>query len=533
MKDVLQKKKKAKSDLIPKGAGENESTVPGLMPPPFTLANANQNQDKSSNSSDGDGIIQGNFLESLSSTASGIIDGVQSGAQQFGGMLADGANYLGDRIGDALNTRPNEAELDAKEDIQDFRNEMIYGPQDMTSSTGKGGFEATYYPWPELLYIKVDSVLNLMDGLSIDASNVITANTTISSRSRTTLQSAVAAGMALPPERRAEYVRGFQFTAEERATRTEQFKVKAAASSALWSNKHEFFVDRPHWNDVNANVSVNFNVLERAAQAGDHVKVDIVKTPDSSNFGAAVSSYGDVTTRTNAMTLDDSDLDPSTHTTDGSLHAQIFFENDSSNLDTATGRFWGSDRTAKQVLNQIAGRWKDDKNLTPDKDDDHNNISNLIQMIGRASSPGSDGHNAELAQARIDAVTAYLQSQGYNGVTYGRLQTDNKGEMGATEDPEWRRVDLIYGSGEVQNTLAHEFGHVLGLGDEYVGGTGGQLGNKTDHSDLSEKIGGGISTHERNDSIMSNGNEVRGMHYATFGEALRTLTNIQEWKLKP
>ena len=95
---------------------------------------------------------------------------------------------------------------------------------------------------------------------------------------------------------------------------------------------------------------------------------------------------------------------------------------------------------------------------------------------------------------------------------------------------------MIVGSGELQNTVAHEFGHVFGLKDEYVSvgtsfsGSGTAAGTTVAHSGMSEKIGGNKAVSESSDNMMSMGNRVQKQHYATFGWALKELTG-KDWKL--
>ena len=103
--------------------------------------------------------------------------------------------------------------------------------------------------------------------------------------------------------------------------------------------------------------------------------------------------------------------------------------------------------------------------------------------------------------------------------------------------PFFRRVDLFVGKGEMQNTVAHEFGHVFGLDDEYVvkgtsiSGTGYAAGEKVGHSAISEKMNKGKVVAENSDNMMSLGNEVKPQHYLTFAEALASLT-MKNWKVQ-
>jgi hypothetical protein len=117
-----------------------------------------------------------------------------------------------------------------------------------------------------------------------------------------------------------------------------------------------------------------------------------------------------------------------------------------------------------------------------------------------------------------------------------RITEEVKGEDEAGNFPDveqnhdyFRKVSVVIGSGEVQNTIAHEFGHVFGLDDEYVEGSR-SVGRNVDHNQMSRRAGGGRAQAENSDNIMSEGNEVRAQHYSTFVFALNQLTN-KRWKV--
>ncbi len=82
------------------------------------------------------------------------------------------------------------------------------------------------------------------------------------------------------------------------------------------------------------------------------------------------------------------------------------------------------------------------------------------------------------------------------------------------------------GGSEEQFCVIHEFGHMIGLGDEY--GAAGDISHRTLVKDaLGKTIEKGDS-----DSVMSLANVVEQQHYVTFLEALKKVTKINEWKFK-
>jgi hypothetical protein len=111
-----------------------------------------------------------------------------------------------------------------------------------------------------------------------------------------------------------------------------------------------------------------------------------------------------------------------------------------------------------------------------------------------------------------------------------------------------RRVDIWFAGGAGQNVAAHEFGHMLGLKDEYavdpnkdksgnpkqgvVDGTGGAPGTPSTMNDRSVAAGLGQSVFENNDNMMSLGSTVKAPHMTAFMEALRAVTGMDDWKMK-
>ena len=97
------------------------------------------------------------------------------------------------------------------------------------------------------------------------------------------------------------------------------------------------------------------------------------------------------------------------------------------------------------------------------------------------------------------------------------------------------RLTLVVGSGVQQVVAAHEAGHMFGLSDEYTApfsGTGKPRGSPVDANlGPSQGLPGAVS--ENTDSIMSVGAAVKPQHYATFLEALKHISGMQEWALGP
>ena len=97
-----------------------------------------------------------------------------------------------------------------------------------------------------------------------------------------------------------------------------------------------------------------------------------------------------------------------------------------------------------------------------------------------------------------------------------------------------------------QDVAAHEFGHMIGLGDEYVdtapkvpGARAKFFGDKPTHFDLAKAAVDDAAANESiiqdSDNIMAKGNEVKREHYAFFAAAIDVMTRpeIQQATGKP
>lgn len=164
-----------------------------------------------------------------------------------------------------------------------------------------------------------------------------------------------------------------------------------------------------------------------------------------------------------------------------------------------------------------------------------------VVITGHASAEGEEEKNMRLSEARARNVS--------NEIVKGGAKTTptsvGKGEEGATEDPTWRMVEIdVKDFKSKQTTVKHEFGHILGLGDEYptkdttppTPPSKRPVGTPVAHSALAQRLIPGqqpILAHH-DESIMSNGEEVRPYHYVTFLEALGNMTGTTgTWGIGP
>ena len=114
-----------------------------------------------------------------------------------------------------------------------------------------------------------------------------------------------------------------------------------------------------------------------------------------------------------------------------------------------------------------------------------------------------------------------------------RITIRNLGAYGETPDVPRRFVRLELFRTPPIDTLAHEAGHMLGLGDEASGPTGGVGAPLVDagYAAFVAWQTGFILQRVDDDNIMSRGTVVRPWHYSPFVEALEAMPGSGEWQV--
>jgi outer membrane protein OmpA-like peptidoglycan-associated protein len=174
-----------------------------------------------------------------------------------------------------------------------------------------------------------------------------------------------------------------------------------------------------------------------------------------------------------------------------------------------------------------------------------NNPKFEVNIVGHASATGKEKHNQQLSVERADNVAAILQGA---GAGHHKIGATAVGFAGADKSEQWRKVvissDVPAGWQNIQDVTAHEFGHMLGLGDEYFmkgmpEATHYELVEKAFGSDYAEQVAKRGDTFSA--SIMERGDDVRVQHYVTIWSALCETTmkaplpdpkfGYDDWKL--
>lgn len=153
-----------------------------------------------------------------------------------------------------------------------------------------------------------------------------------------------------------------------------------------------------------------------------------------------------------------------------------------------------------------------------------------------------------LSQSRANEVLKILKA---GRATFHKLRSSGVGDTGAAATPAWDNVEIASalpaGWQNVQTTLEHEAGHMLGIGDEYVT-AGAKVGDATSHYALTMQAFGKQYADVQakkvadSNSLMNGGNDIRPHHYVTLWDGLSQLTTAAavpkvpftqaDWKFK-
>jgi outer membrane protein OmpA-like peptidoglycan-associated protein len=165
-----------------------------------------------------------------------------------------------------------------------------------------------------------------------------------------------------------------------------------------------------------------------------------------------------------------------------------------------------------------------------------------LQLDGFASMEGDPAHNVDLSNRRAVAVRDFLFRLG----VLQPMGVLGHGPVGAPNDPSNRKVDITvdhtfettYASNR-SSVGEHEFGHMLGLPDEYQNNTTGTLGTQQAlYMGLVTAAGvrGPAVWGAHTASQMASGVDVLPRHYVTLWEALARMTapdiSQAEWSLR-
>lgn len=512
-----------------------------------------------------------------------------------------GASIFGalkDGYGDLTNSRPNEAQLDKEEDAAALTEEKTtftgqnYGPITYSRSSNPGsGFEASYFPSSKQLYAEVRGKVRFADGVVNNGGTVSSPNIFMNRGQIITLLNAY-------PTLAAQILPFYQWGSDEKQIHLQRFQDNISATTGLWENTGmSFQINKPGWEDIAATPNINIKVSEGTAStqmenygpmgiltrvnegASDHLQIEIVKQ----------LSGGDATAVNNLITTFLATTFPSNDIVSNAMRNALqpaagdargvrsYLGNDKGG---ARGKSEGhnnfmsleSDRSdnPKAKVHKHSVFFENDKGVISDDQEtsldafladpsvllQNPNGTVTVKLHGYASAGGTTDYNSKLTQKRLDKVSDKINtaasSKSVNiqqNITVAN-QTNNSDRLAeadlssdpmAHEEDRWRQVYIIIshsGRGG-QNVVAHEFGHVFGLDDEYVEVANGYNRPATattptslaGHDQLAKNAGVATGAPVADDSrILSTGNNVQAEHYSTFADVLRILTG-KPWKI--
>jgi len=391
----------------------------------------------------------------------------------------------------ALQTKVNGQPLADDTDKVAWLAQGLRGPSLVKPSSGIGGFMASYDPASGVEQVTIGGAVTFKDGLVMEGEQV-KAN----SDDPVVKEAADALNGMKMAERVDELVK-WQW---QTPAKVKWLKDLETVVSAAWSNQFVFHIGKTGWEDVEAVPVLAVSVHDGDKKEGDQVSISALKVPEDTSTGiGVVNSTPGVDAY--SMELASSAVKPDT----GSL------------LESYVSFTPGKNTVANEDEISAVGKFAVDfKSAKPGKG----------QAI--ACKVQGDGPNPEaLAKTRYAALVTVLVAKGIE-----------KDRLSYVYDGEGVWTTLMVGDGKAMTTGVHEFGHALGLTDEYavnpggsITGTGGLTGDASKMNDACGAVGLPGSVYENNDSVMSLGSAVKPQHAVSYLQSLMAITNVSDWKL--
>lgn len=443
-------------------------------------------------------------------------------------------------------TQPVCNEKEAKEK-EKFLNTGFFGPRIIKPSTGLGNFWSMYFPHQKNLSIIVLGKAKFVNGLTFNGL-IATSDT------RGLEKLARFLNLLGDSDLMQKVLSFYTWTSDEKIDSLYDLKYRIEETVKIWQNPgHSLFIDTNCWRDVTATPRFIIHTTEtgdaklnQSGQGIENLQINLVKVPKPEEHRQILSLMKSaIEKRENELKRS---LDRPNLSVGASMSTSGKMTLTNVNVEKRPDRIQNWSALSRKMV-----MFKKDE-FSLDEDDkatikqfkkdfeeaDLDKSNSKISIEGHTSKEGSERYNKELAQKRISEVRKEMVNVGIANLEERVSEYNtNIGEAELFDQKHarlFRRVDLFVGKGEMQNTVAHEFGHVFGLDDEYVvkntsiKGTGYGAGEQVGHSKISEKMKKGKVVAENSDNILSLGNEVRAQHYLTFAEALASLT-MKNWKV--
>lgn len=328
---------------------------------------------------------------------------------------------------------------------------MIGGPytvENFTSSTSLGMFDAAYDPFTEELKITVKLAFEFRD-LNLQGQSVVTAPT-----------------KALDPT----FLKN-TWDDTAKGPWLQNFKDQI---DAVWNGKFNLKCVRPGWEDITAKPVFEVKEVPMGQQ---HFKVNVDKAALVDDSGTEKmkteggSSFADIKTRVAQLRefdLVDKISDPAVHhyLHEGEKSGSIkpAYELDRRRLETTLGKF------GKLACQPNSQSLQDDMDFT--------RLSDALKLLGVPSDlshlhpieiTGSvaTGENGDLAARRASYLKLVLTHAGIQNTITTKTSADNFAGVSVKAGPVDPTVMQNYVTNWSRISAAHEYGHMIGLADEY------------------------------------------------------------------
>jgi outer membrane protein OmpA-like peptidoglycan-associated protein len=315
--------------------------------------------------------------------------------------------------------------------------------------------------------------------------------------------------------------------------------------SATWQNKFLFELNDPDFTPYKANLKLDIEFVADAKDA--HTIMEVKDRPKDFRSNVEAQNNKDFPSLSHTAHLNTGDPSPD----------ELAKKNAGKTFIESTADHVGNFDFDSAALNADCEKGIGDVEKHLDALPDIMSFTDIstgneIHYIGRASPEGNAWYNRQLSKKRAETVKKRIEKD-KPAVTKDMAVTltgEGADKTGFESDKEnYRRVNvIIVPPQEFKNqhkrdqiTAAHEFGHMIGFGDEYSEKGDKKFakkveGDRPSHYEDVKAIMGQDAADElsmnQTASIMSEGNDIKKGHYAYFLKAVRDLTGKQGWNIK-
>jgi outer membrane protein OmpA-like peptidoglycan-associated protein len=314
--------------------------------------------------------------------------------------------------------------------------------------------------------------------------------------------------------------------------------------SATWQDKFLFELNDPDFTPYKANLKLDIQFVADAKDA--HTIMEVKDRPKDYRSNVESKTDKDFPSLTHTAHLDTGDPSPDELAKKNA--GKTFIESTADHVGNFDFDSADLNADCEKGINDV------EKHLDALPDIlsfDDISTGNEIHYIGRASPEGNAWYNKILSKKRAESVKERVEKDKPEAKKMAITLTGEGADKTDFESDKenYRRVNVIVVPPQEfknqhkrdQITAAHEFGHMIGFGDEYSEKGDKKFakkveGDRPSHYEDVKAIMGQAAADElsmnQTASIMSEGNDIKKGHYAYFLKAIRDLTGKQGWNIK-